>query len=152
MPSGPGPRARNPFDGAVKPGAGRPLADRISRPSGRDRSLSPGRDGDDDVAPKGIDRYIPGGNGSRSRSPFQRGRRDGRRPGERRGDGGRQDGRGGPRAGRDSRARKTQDELDAEMADYFNTGGGTAQEDSKAAPVNTQRGTAQTGNDDDMIG
>lgn len=148
MLSGAGPRG-----GRV--GTGRPLADRISRP----RSQSPRRDRDrelrdmeDEAERRGIDRYIPGGNrNSRSYSPAPRQRREGgRRPGDRRrgdgqrrGDGGR-DGGGegrGPRTGRDGRIRKTQEELDAEMADYFVGGNNGAADASGAA----------NGDDVDMI-
>ncbi|KAL3964286.1 hypothetical protein ACCO45_001290 [Purpureocillium lilacinum] len=101
--------SRNPFDTAVMPG--RPLAERISAPGGRSRSLSPRRRYDEgDAARKGIDRYIPGG-GNRSRSPMPP-RRGGRRPG------GRRDG----------------EELDAEMADYFGGGGGGAAAAGSEAP------------------
>lgn len=122
MPSGP---TRNPFDSAIMPG--RPLSERVSAPGGRSRSMSPGRRyGEDDAARKGIDRYVPG-RGSRSRSPAPRRRGGGgRRPGARRepGAGGRDNegGRGGRSSARPSK--KTQEELDAEMADYF--GGGSA--------------------------
>ena len=156
MPSGPGPRG-NPFDNAVKPGSGRSLAERITRPGRRSRSLSPGRDLDEEAARKGIDRYVPGRSGSRSRSPLPRGRRDGgggRRPGERRGRGG-QGGRpsgaagGNTRGGRDGRPRKTQEELDAEMADYFGSASGNAPATSAA---NGQSETAAVRDDDiDMI-
>lgn len=68
-----------------------------------------------------MDRYVPG-RGARerdSRSPAPR-RRDGRRPGVRRG--GERGGRGGgdrERLAKDGRPKKTQDELDAEMDDYW---------------------------------
>jgi len=90
-------------------------------------------------APENIDRYIPGGD---SRSSSHRG---GRRPGERR-----------ERAARDpegpkvvnGRPRKTAEELDAEMDNYW-TSAGNAQgenggESAPAAP-------AQGGDDVDMI-
>ncbi|KAJ0387496.1 hypothetical protein COL922a_002120 [Colletotrichum nupharicola] len=125
--------SRNPFDSAVMPG--RPLSERISAPGGRSRSMSPGRKYDmDDAASKGIDRYIPG---TRSRSPMPRrrgggggggGRRPGaRREGQRDQEGGRGGGGVGGGGGRSNgRTRKTQEELDAEMADYF--GGGNSGE------------------------
>ncbi|KAL3588720.1 hypothetical protein FPOAC2_10879 [Fusarium poae] len=129
---------RNPFDTAVMPG--RSLAERISSPGDR-RSHSPHRRrDDDDAARRGIDRYVPG-QGSR-RSPMPRGRgqgqvqgrgQGGRRPGARRD--GREGGRDqeGGRGGRSNRAsKKTQEELDAEMADYF--GGDSA----PAEPANQQ--------------
>ncbi|KAK2020207.1 hypothetical protein LZ32DRAFT_13220 [Colletotrichum eremochloae] len=143
MPGGSGPRSRNPFDSAVMPS--RPLAERISAPGGRSRSMSPGRKYDvDEAASRGIDRYIPGGRyRNRSRSPMPRrrgGNGGGRRPGARRDgagrdggrDGGRdQDGGRGVRSGKDGRTRKTQEELDAEMADYF--GGGNSGETAPQA-------------------
>ncbi|KAL9949067.1 hypothetical protein ACHAO5_001185 [Verticillium nonalfalfae] len=114
---------RNPFDTAVMPG--RPLADRISVPSGRSRSLSPSRNQDlDDAVTKGIDRYVPG---RRSRSPMPRrrgGGGGGRRPGARREEGRDQQGSRGPERTRGGRPKKTAEELDDEMADYF--GGGSA--------------------------
>lgn len=118
----------NPFDSAIMPG--RPLAERISAPGSRNRSQSPRRRYEgDDASRKGIDRYTPG-QGGRPRSPMPRrrggngGDRGGRRPGARRegNDSGREDGRGGRN---NQRSKKTQEELDAEMADYF--GGGNAQ-------------------------
>lgn len=78
--------------------------------------------------PEHIDRYTPGGRGSRS--PVRRRgtpREGGRRPGQRREDSGR-----APRGGRrddggrptvQDKPRKTADELDAEMDDYFGGSG-----------------------------
>lgn len=138
--------SRNPFDTAVMPG--RPLAERISSPGER-RSHSPHRRyDDDDAARRGIDRYVPGQGPRRSPMPRQGGRgrgQGGRRPGARR------DGRDGRDGGRDQeggrggrgnpRGKKTQEELDAEMADYF--GGGDNQQ--AAEPVDQQNApTAQT--------
>jgi THO complex subunit 4 len=134
LPSGPGPR-RNPFDSAILPG--RSLADRITAPSGRSRSFSPGRSNnldDDDAARKGIDRYVPG---RRSRSPVPRRRGGGRRPGARREGGGREQqdsSRGGTR-----RPKKTQEELDAEMEDYFGGSNKPEGEASNGAPAAHQR-------------
>jgi THO complex subunit 4 len=134
-------RARNPFDSAVMPS--RSLADRITLPSGRSRSLSPPRNvsyDEEEGARRGIDRYVPG---RRSRSPMPR-RRGGRRPGGRR-DGGRDNegGRGGNR-----RAKKTQEELDAEMEDYFGGGGHTA---PAGVASNGTGGNDQRDDDTDMI-
>ncbi|KAK4902431.1 hypothetical protein LTR28_001253, partial [Elasticomyces elasticus] len=77
-------------------------------------------------APEHIDRYVPGGRARDSRSPMgQRGmpREGGRRPGARRDEGGRGGGRGGRdsdrRSGGQGRPKKTQEELDAEMEDYW---------------------------------
>jgi THO complex subunit 4 len=134
LPSGP---RRNPFDTAQLPG--RSLADRITAPTGRSRSYSPDID-------RGIDRYVPAG-GRRSRSPISRRRgQGGRRPGQRREGGGQNTREGGERKGREGRPKKTQEELDAEMADYFAPGG--ARNDAPAA----QATEAQVGGDDiDMI-
>jgi len=119
MPVGPSAR-RNPFDSAVAPG--RSLADRITvAPGVRARSDSPIRHSDvSGPPPANVDRYVPG-QGSRSRSPQPR-RREGRPPGARRERGGRAE--RGERGGRPSRSRKTAEELDAEMEDYFVNGGG----------------------------
>ncbi|KAK5990346.1 THO complex subunit 4A [Cladobotryum mycophilum] len=149
--------SRNPFDTAVMPG--RPLAERISAPGGgRSRSLSPPRRYDaDDAARKGIDRYVPG-SGSRSRSPMppRRGGAGGRRPGARREAVGSKDqeavGTRGGRGGRGARGdrstprpKKTQEELDAEMEDYFSGNAAAPAEaaaDSAAAPAPTENATA----------
>ncbi|KAK4226116.1 hypothetical protein QBC38DRAFT_419820 [Podospora fimiseda] len=149
LPSGP---RRNPFDSAVAPG--RPLAERITVPSGRSRSLSPTRQSDEEAARRGVDRYRPGAHGkSRSRSPLPPRRREngGRRPGARReGGGGRRDDRTErPRGG--ARPKKTQEELDAEMEDYF--GGSNAQQQNNSAPAQTSNGAAaqDPSEDVDMI-
>ncbi|CVK89008.1 related to RNA and export factor binding protein [Fusarium mangiferae] len=144
--------SRNPFDTAVMPG--RPLAERISSPGER-RSHSPHRRyDDDDAARRGIDRYVPGQGPRRSPMPRQGGRgrgQGGRRPGARR------DGRDGRDGGRDQeggrggrgnpRGKKTQEELDAEMADYFG-GGDNAQAaepaDQQSAPTAQTQAAAQT--------
>lgn len=149
-----GPRARNPFDTAIMPG--RPLSERVTLPPGRSRSLSPDRRyNDDDASRRGIDRYVPG-HGSRSRSPLPPRRREGgRRPGARRGDG---RGRGrdtgarddGDRKGRDGRPRKTQEELDAEMEDYFG-GAETAETQTSTAATNGTAATQALEDDIDMI-
>ncbi|KAI1770707.1 RNA-binding domain-containing protein [Hypoxylon cercidicola] len=132
---GPPQQRRNPFDTAHMPG--RPLAERITRP----RSYSPRRLSNRD---RDVDRYVPGG-GNRSRSPLPR-RRGGRRAGGRRE--GREGGSDTPnereRVGRDGRPKKTQEELDAEMADYFNPGA------SHDAAQGTET-AAQAGDDMDMI-
>ncbi|KAL2351392.1 hypothetical protein BJ546DRAFT_294271 [Cryomyces antarcticus] len=153
MPLAPSKPTRNPFDNVVKPP--RSLFDRIGieerdTPSSREgraaggrgrrgRSDSPIRHSDvSKPAPEGIDRYIPG-QGSRqrsraSRSPIRRRgtpRDGGRRPGAHREDSGRRGGRGGD-GGRlvNGRPRKTAQELDAEMEDYWGSrdaaGGGAA--------------------------
>lgn len=139
---------RNPFDTAHMPG--RSLADRITRP----RSLSPPRYNDNDR----VDRYVPG-RGSRSPLPRRRGGGGGSSGGDRGGDrGGRRPGakreprqETGQTRGRDGRPKKTAEELDAEMADYFGPSAGTAA--PAAAAEATEANTAgQVGGDDvDMI-
>lgn len=112
--------------------AGRPLSERVTLSSGRNRSRSPVRDLEDEAARRNIDRYVPGGRRDRDRSPIRgRGRERGRRPGTGRDRGRGNAGEGGDRPGRDGRPKKTQEELDAEMEDYFNaqsapSGGGPA--------------------------
>ncbi len=150
------PRApRNPFDTAQKPS--RSLFDRISSPPGRarDRSASPVRSRLSDVSkppPEGVDRYVPG---ERSRSPRpRRGGRDvGRRPGARREDSGRRNGGsradGGRSQARDGRPRKTQEELDAEMEDYWGNKGGDSEVKNGGAVQNGNMGGAQTASLDD---
>ena len=115
---------RNPFDSVTRPG--RSLFERVEAPdyrrSARSRSRSPGPAKRSNVAkppPDGVDRYVPGDRShswrrrSRSRSPRNRRRSPARR------------GRGAPRrdeAGHrlvGGRPRKTQEELDQEMDDYF---------------------------------
>jgi THO complex subunit 4 len=125
IPSGPSGGRRFP---APAPAPSRSLFDRITP---RTRSESPIRHSDvSGPPPTNVDRYVPG-RGSRSRSPRPRApRRDGRRPGarrergERNGGGGGGGGRGGERLAKDGRPRKTQEELDAEMEDYFGGSGG----------------------------
>ena len=136
---------------------GRPLAERITVPSGRSRSISPTRQSDEEAARRGVDRYRPGARGSRSRSPMPRRRENGgRRPGGRRdGGGGRGGGdRGGERPARGgARPKKTQEELDAEMEDYFG-GGGAPQQQNDAGPVQASNSAAaaqQMIEDVDMI-
>ncbi|KAK4648479.1 uncharacterized protein QC761_110450 [Podospora bellae-mahoneyi] len=149
MPTGP---RRNPFDTAINP---RPLAERITVPSGRSRSLSPHRQSDEEAARKGIDRYRPGA--SRSRSPMPPRRREGGGGGRRQGGGGRRERGGGKRddGGRgggeksERRPKKTQEELDAEMEDYF--GGGGAQQNDAAPAANGAAAQQQTDGDIDMI-
>lgn len=130
------PRRRNAYDNAI--GSGRPLAERVSISGARNRSRSPGRDYADEAARKNIDRYVPGGR--RSRSPVRNRRRGegGRRPGARRGGAARDE---GDRKGRDGRPKKTQEELDAEMEDYF-TG--------QAASNATGQGAAGQGAEEDV--
>jgi len=134
MPSGPsaanpeigirgraGTATRNPFDTAVKPG--RSLFERIEEParrragSGRSRSRSPGaprRTNTSKPPPEGVDRYVPSGSSSRRRRSRTRSPRRNRSPRARR--------ERGDRDGRqiiNGRPRKTQEELDKEMEDYW---------------------------------
>ncbi|TVY13583.1 THO complex subunit 4A [Lachnellula arida] len=146
VPTGPtGGGRRNPFDSVIAPG--RPLEDRISIPKGRSRSDSPIRHSDvSGPPPTNVDRYVPG-QGSRSRSPAPR-RRDGRRPGARRERGerrGGRGGRGGENLARDGRPKKTQEELDAEMEDYW---GGKENGASADAPAES---TAPAVDDVEMV-
>lgn len=162
-----GGRARNPFDYAERPS--RSLFDRIESR----RSASPG---DEEIArsrggrrnggrhsdvskppPENIDRYIPG-ESDRRRSPMRRNRDNhrgagGRRPGQR---------REGERGGRQrtdvdghvlvqGRPRKTQQELDAEMEDYFGGGGGDGTNEAAAVNGSGNGGGHQLDDDIDMI-
>lgn len=172
VPSSGGRRERNPFDYVERPKGS--LFDRIERPRDRDaRSLSPGSDSQDvgggsrrrqgrrggrrsDVSkppPEHIDRYVPG-----QRSPVRRGG-SGRRQGERRDGRNRTDTSG--RSVANGRPRKTQEELDQEMDDYWgtaSTGAGPAtaatakdtlpDEPPQIAPATT---AAAGDNDVDMI-
>jgi THO complex subunit 4 len=117
IPSGPSAGRRNQ---AAPPASRGSLFDRITLPAGRSRSDSPIRHSDvSGPPPSNVDRYVPG-RGSRSRSPRPR-QREGRRPGARRERGERRGGGrgGGERLARDGRPKKTQEELDAEMEDYW---------------------------------
>lgn len=174
--------------GGGRGGAGGPKAEkskslfeRIERPlvDRTERSLSPdqegatgggrrrrggrgGRSGRSDTskpAPEHIDRYVPGQQQSQ-RSPTRRGQ-TGRRPGERRDDrrgGNRGDRRGANGGGTGPRPKKTQEELDAEMDDYWgNTAAaaeGGAEEKTVPAPATVAAGetaaAAPAGNDDDI--
>ena len=140
-------RARNPFDTAVKPG--RSLFERVEDPDdrrryamdkgrSRSRSRSPGaprRTNTSKPPPEGVDRYVPSpsdrfdGSGrrrartSRSHSPrWRAGARDDSR--RRRPNGG-------------GRERKTQEDLDKEMDDYFKEASG-----NKASAENSTNGVA----------
>lgn len=99
----------------------------------RSRSLSPPIRHSDvsKPPPENVDRYVPGDRGDRrrrSRSPLPRRERDGRRPGARGERGERNAAHGGERPARGGRPKKTQEELDAEMDDYF--GNGSKQEET----------------------
>ncbi|KAL8738277.1 MAG: hypothetical protein Q9181_000912 [Wetmoreana brouardii] len=141
---------RNPFDTAERPS--RSLFDRIDDPrfgsgsrnrAGRSRSRSPGNPRRSDVskpAPEGVDRYVPppAGGGRNSRAPRPRSPRragdDARsRGGER---------RGGGRENAGARPRKTQEELDKEMDDYW--GPAVQNESGAAAATGAQNGFAMS--------
>ncbi|KAK2850610.1 hypothetical protein FQN49_005499 [Arthroderma sp. PD_2] len=152
------PRRRNPFDSAELPKGS--LFDRAERPRGRDsRSLSPDAEANGGrrsrrnnlAPPENIDRYVPG-----QRSPIRKhdsGRNRGRR-------GGREarEGRNDSRTRGTGRTKKTQEELDQEMEDYWgkaNTGaeaaaGATVDANQAAQP--SQPAPAVGGEEDiDMI-
>ena len=154
MPSGPsGTRngrparpVRNDRGLADRASGGRSLFERVQAPR-HARSSSPDRR-KPRGPPAGIDRYVPGEGSapsSRTRSPPQRrGGEGGRRPGEKREGGGR-GGRRGPAkddAGRmlvQGRPRKTAEELDEEMTDYFrDIGASNDGNDGADAEVYTQ--------------
>lgn len=145
----------NPFDRVENP---RSLFDRIEAPRDRRRSESPvedddenryrrgarrggpggGRDRRSDMTrptPENIDRYTPGQTGSGPRSDSRRG---GRRPGERRERRPRNDDGGQKTSG--GRPRKTQEELDAEMEDYW--GSSKATENGQAGVTASTTTTA----------
>lgn len=152
----PGRRDRNPLDSAHRPRSS--LMDRVERPRD-DRSMSPednadgrrrrgGRAHRSDVtkpAPDNIDRYVPGQR-SHQRSPNRRG--------------------GGRRGGRDNRSqqtdgsnrrsnarpRKTQEELDQEMEDYWGgaNNGGEAAAPAQDTPQQTAPAPSAPVADDDI--
>ncbi|KAL9598367.1 MAG: hypothetical protein Q9219_004529 [cf. Caloplaca sp. 3 TL-2023] len=128
--------ARNPFDTVERPS--RSLFDRIDGPqfgsegrtrAGRSRSRSPGKPRRSDVskpAPEGVDRYVPpraARSRVRSRSPGRREDTRGRARGGRERRGGRTENAG-------ARPRKTQEELDKDMEDYW---GPTAEQNDNGA-------------------
>lgn len=138
---------RNPFDTVERPS--RSLFERIDDPrfgsgsrtrGGRSRSRSPGKPRRSDVskpAPDGVDRYVPppeGRSRMRSRSPRRRADIVGGR-----GRGGRER-RGGRNENLGARPRKTQEDLDKEMEDYWGPAAG--QNESAAAATAAQNGVA----------
>ncbi|CAF9914935.1 MAG: hypothetical protein ALECFALPRED_009856 [Alectoria fallacina] len=123
---------RNPFDTAVKPG--RSLFDRVEMPGagrhggGRSRSRSPDAPRRTDTSkppPDGVDRYIPPAGGSRRRRSRTRSPRRrspivrARSPFHGRGARGRGEERERGSRMVNGRPRKTQEELDREMEDYW---------------------------------
>lgn len=146
--SAPSGRPRNPFDTAERPG--RSLFDRVEKRSRSESPQSRPRRGDRGGRDDNIDRYVPGGrSGSQRRSPLppRRGggdsRRGSRRPGERQRKP-QTDGEGHKLV--QGRPRKTQEELDQEMEDYF--GGGSKAAESAPAPAAT---AVDNAGDVDMI-
>lgn len=142
----------------------RPLADRTERSISPDgdgtaggrrrrggRGGRPGRSDTSKPAPDHIDRYVPGQQQSQ-RSPTRRGGQTGRRPGERRDDrrAGNRDGRRGANGGTGPRPKKTQEELDAEMDDYWGNTATAAATEGGAADTTATAGAAPAGNDDDI--
>lgn len=118
----PSDKPRNPFDTAERPKG--TLFERSERPRGRDtRSLSPEEDGHKAGRNRGgrdgarrTDRYVPSGGSPRRRND---GRSGGRRPGE--ATRGARERNGGARQGpgANERPKKTREELNQEMQDYF---------------------------------
>ncbi|KAJ5966401.1 hypothetical protein N7481_013115 [Penicillium waksmanii] len=120
---------------------GSSLFDRVERPARNARSLSPTSDNEGDrsrrrrggpararrsdvtgPAPDGIDRYVPGQRSSNQRGEARRGGRDNKpRNAE----------NGGRRS--NARPRKTQEELDQEMEDYWGGNGNDASAETAAA-------------------
>lgn len=100
--------------------------------------------------PDGVDRYEPGGRDSRSPLPGRRGggrERGGRRPGVKREERERGGGRGS-RPG--ARPKKTKEELDAEMEDYY-TGGATTESNNNGTQNGGAAAPAAGDEDIDMI-
>jgi THO complex subunit 4 len=128
---------RSDRDEAREPGVRRGA--RLGAPPPRDRDRDRDRDRRSDVtrpAPENIDRYVPGqGVRGGGRSSSDRGA-GGRRPGDRR-DRARRDEGGHPLV--NGRPKKTAEELDAEMEDYWGNSAGNGQTGTEtredAAPV-----------------
>lgn len=165
LPNAPAASARgNLFDRVERP-SGRSLFDRIEgQPGSRDDSredVRPRRRRSESPRPRpppeNVDRYIP--RGPRSRSPIRRRgtpREPGRRPGQRRED----SGRGGGRRGRidddgrpivGGRPKKTAEELDAEMEDYWGGKGDGQKANGAASKQNGAAPAPAPGNIDDDI-
>jgi THO complex subunit 4 len=134
VPNGPN-KPRNPFDNVERPT--RSLFDRVERRTGNisEEERPSRRTNTNRPPPDNVDRYVPGeGQGERERRSPRRDVRDsrgrgGRRPGQRR-----------PREQRDAdghlivqgRPRKTAEELDEEMSDYWGKKQDEAPENGKA--------------------
>lgn len=150
---------RNPFDTAIKPG--RSLFDRIEGPHrrDRDRSRSPDavrRSNTSKPPPDGIDRYVPSSRSRRSRTRSPRGRSP-RGRGRRspiRGRGRDERARGGERGGErgdrtaNGRPKKTQEDLDREMDDYW---GSKKEENGVSQVQRSAPATTEIDGDIDMI-
>lgn len=150
-------RRDNPFDRVTNP---RSLFDRIEAPAARERRRtdSPLSEGDEygrngsrraprndrrsnvsRPAPENIDRYVPGQRASRDNS-----RRGGRRPGERR----EKKPDAAPRSA--GRPKKTAEELDAEMEDYWGAQSNAPGENAPQATA-APAATTEAVDDIDMI-
>ncbi|KAF4555744.1 RNA recognition motif-containing protein 3 [Elsinoe fawcettii] len=146
-------RPRNPFDNVEKPS--RSLFERIDggsadrSPERRDRGRGRGRRSESPRARREeIDRYVPGSRNrdrspgrSRRGTPREAGRRPGERGGGRGGRGRRTDPDGRPLVG--GRPRKTQEELDAEMNDYWGGAEKGIEEQNGQKAQNAEQGGAQ---------
>lgn len=137
VPSGPN-KPRNPFDNVERPT--RSLFDRVERRTGGDseEERPSRRTNTRRPPPENVDRYVPGQGDSREPSDRRSPRRDAR---DGRGRGGRRPGQRRPREARDTdghlivqgRPRKTAEELDDEMSDYWGKKqGDAAPENGKA--------------------
>ncbi|KAI9657379.1 MAG: hypothetical protein M1821_003061 [Bathelium mastoideum] len=142
VPSDPPPGSRRDYGTAAS--SSRSLFDRISGPDVRrrqTRSASPIRHSDvSKPAPDGIDRYVPSRRDGRSPRPRGPPRDNARRSGARREVKPKRDDQGHSMV--QGRPRKTQEELDAEMADYW--GGGTNDE-AGMGYKNTTEDVVETG-------
>jgi THO complex subunit 4 len=137
VPNGPAKPARNPFDTAERPS--RSLFDRIDdserrRRVGESDEEPPSRRSNvSKPPPDHIDRYVPGQDANRQRrSPRGTNDRGSRRPGQRRQREGAKDAEGHMIV--QGRPRKTAEELDAEMDNYW--GDNTNANEENGAPAN----------------
>lgn len=145
-------RSRSPGKG------GRSLFERITSP---ETERDPRRDPTRKPTPPGIDRYVPPDR-RREREGGERERNERRPAGGRRGqrnggEGGRRGERGGERKprGGNPRPKKTVEELDAEMNDYFGGGEGQQQGEAQvqggAAVAAVQNTTGAVDEDEEMV-
>ncbi|KAI9688264.1 MAG: hypothetical protein M1822_001770 [Bathelium mastoideum] len=142
VPSDPPPGSRRDYGTAAS--SSRSLFDRISGPDVRrrqTRSASPIRHSDvSKPAPDGIDRYVPSRRDGRSPRPRGPPRDNARRSGARREVKPKRDDQGHSMV--QGRPRKTQEELDAEMADYW---GGETNDEAGMGYKNTTEDVVETG-------